>query len=116
MLILCALFGTFLIIAASRSITGYFGAPWIPTPIWVVDSMVRMANLKQGGTLLDLGDGDGHIVIWAAHRFKAKAIGVEIDLSALCGQIFLFWSLVKANALGFCVQAFIFRFLNRQML
>jgi hypothetical protein len=72
-------FGVYMIIAATWSIAGMFGAPWVPTPIWVVDRMLKMADVKAGETLVDLGAGDGRIVIWAALRFKANAIGVEID-------------------------------------
>ncbi len=71
--------GILLIITASWSIAGYFGAPWLPTPLWKVDKMLKMAELKKGETLIDLGAGDGRIVIWAALRYKANAIGVEID-------------------------------------
>lgn len=72
-------FGVYMIISATWSIAGMFGAPWVPTPIWVVDRMLKMADIKAGETLVDLGAGDGRIVIWAALRYKANAIGVEID-------------------------------------
>lgn len=72
-------FGVYMIISATWSIAGMFGAPWVPTPLWVVDRMLKMADLKAGETLVDLGAGDGRIVIWAAFRYKANAIGVEID-------------------------------------
>jgi precorrin-6B methylase 2 len=72
-------FGVYMFISATWFIAGIFGAPWVPTPIWVVDRMLKMADLKAGETLVDLGAGDGRIVIWAALRYKANAIGVEID-------------------------------------
>ncbi len=53
-------------------------APAFPTPQGVVDHMLEMAGLKPGETLYDLGCGDGRIVITAAQKFKAKAVGVEI--------------------------------------
>jgi hypothetical protein len=77
--VILILFGVYMIISATWSIAGMFGAPWVPTPIWVVDRMLKMADLKAGETLVDLGAGDGRIVIWAALRYKANAIGVEID-------------------------------------
>lgn len=40
--------------------------------------MLELAGLKPGETLYDLGCGDGRIVITAAQKFKAKAVGVEI--------------------------------------
>lgn len=72
-------FGVYMIVSISWSVAGMFGAPWVPTPIWVVNRMLKMADLKEGETLVDLGAGDGRIVIWAALWYKAQAIGVEID-------------------------------------
>lgn len=54
-------------------------APYLPTPNTVVDAMLQAARLKPGETLFDLGSGDGRIVIAAAQKYQAKAIGVELD-------------------------------------
>ena len=54
-------------------------APYLPTPNIVVDQMLQAAQLKPGETLFDLGSGDGRIVIAAASKYKANAIGVELD-------------------------------------
>jgi len=54
-------------------------APYVASPNRVVDRMLEMANIKQGETLIDLGCGDGRILITAVERYKAKAIGVEIS-------------------------------------
>ena len=54
-------------------------APFVPTPQSVVDTMLRMAELKKGDVLYDLGSGDGRIVITAAKRYGVKAVGFEID-------------------------------------
>jgi len=53
-------------------------APAFPTPQAVVEHMLELADLKPGETLYDLGCGDGRIVITAAQKFKARAVGVEI--------------------------------------
>jgi precorrin-6B methylase 2 len=53
-------------------------APSYPTPEPVVDQMLTIAQLKAGETLYDLGCGDGRIVIAAAQKYKAKAVGIEI--------------------------------------
>jgi cyclopropane fatty-acyl-phospholipid synthase-like methyltransferase len=45
----------------------------------LVRKMLKMAELKPGETLIDLGAGDGRVIITAAKEFGAKAIGVEID-------------------------------------
>ncbi len=53
-------------------------APAYPTPESVVDQMLMLAQLKPNETVYDLGCGDGRIVIEAAQRFKAHAVGIEI--------------------------------------
>jgi SAM-dependent methyltransferase len=54
-------------------------APYVASPNRVVDRMLEMANIKPGETLIDLGCGDGRILIAAVEHYKAKAIGVEIS-------------------------------------
>lgn len=54
-------------------------APYLPTPPSVVDKMLQAGQLKAGETMFDLGSGDGRIVIAAAKKYKANAIGVELD-------------------------------------
>ena len=53
-------------------------APWVPTPQELVDTMLDMATVTADDVLIDLGAGDGRVVISAAHR-GARAIGVELD-------------------------------------
>ena len=52
---------------------------YVPTPQVVVDTMLRMAAVRAGDALIDLGSGDGRIVITAAKNFGARAMGVELD-------------------------------------
>jgi hypothetical protein len=52
---------------------------YVPTPQEVVDEMLRMAEVKEGDVLYDLGSGDGRIPITAAKRFKIRAVGIEIN-------------------------------------
>lgn len=54
-------------------------APYVTSPISVVDKMLEAAGLRSGDTLYDLGCGDGRIVLAAAKGFGAKAVGVEIS-------------------------------------
>ncbi|MBN1439307.1 MAG: class I SAM-dependent methyltransferase [Anaerolineales bacterium] len=56
-----------------------WGAPWIPGPYRVIRRMLELAELKPGQMVIDLGAGDGRIVVLAARTFQAKAVGVEID-------------------------------------
>ena len=52
--------------------------PVYPTPETVVDQMLTMAQVRPGEMVYDLGCGDGRIVIAAAQKFKARAVGIEI--------------------------------------
>jgi ubiquinone/menaquinone biosynthesis C-methylase UbiE len=54
-------------------------APYVVSPISVVDKMLSAANLRRGEVLYDLGCGDGRIVLAAAKNFGAHAVGVEIS-------------------------------------
>lgn len=53
-------------------------APFFPSPQVVVENMLRAAQLKPGEVVYDLGCGDGRVVITAAQKFQARAVGVEI--------------------------------------
>ena len=54
------------------------GAPFVPTEPKTVEKMLRLAQVKKGDVLYDLGSGDGRIVT-AAALMGANAYGVEID-------------------------------------
>jgi hypothetical protein len=53
--------------------------PYVPTPQVVVDEMLKMAEVKANDFVIDLGSGDGRIIITAAKALKAKGLGVDID-------------------------------------
>jgi precorrin-6B methylase 2 len=53
--------------------------PFVPTPREVVLEMLKLADVKRGDRLYDLGCGDGRIVITAAKEFGARATGVDIN-------------------------------------
>lgn len=54
-------------------------APYYPTPETVVEKMLQLGGAKKGEKVYDLGSGDGRIVIIAAEKFGANAVGVEYD-------------------------------------
>ncbi len=56
----------------------YVSVPFVPTPIEVVRKMLKLAELKPGEVLLDLGCGDGRVLVTAAKEFGARAIGIEL--------------------------------------
>lgn len=74
-------------------------APYYPTPQIVVEKMLQFGGLKPGEKVFDLGSGDGRIVIMAAQKFKANAVGVEFD-DALFKQ-----SMEKIKSLGLSATA-----------
>jgi cyclopropane fatty-acyl-phospholipid synthase-like methyltransferase len=47
--------------------------------------MLALADIKESDTVYDLGSGDGRIIIMAAEKYKATAIGIEFDPD-LCRQ------------------------------
>jgi SAM-dependent methyltransferase len=52
--------------------------PYVVTPMEIVERMLRMAEVGKGDTVIDLGSGDGRIVIEAAKR-GARGMGVDLD-------------------------------------
>jgi len=53
--------------------------PYVPTPMEVVEEMLKMADVRSTDIVYDLGCGDGRIVVMAAKKFGARAYGVDID-------------------------------------
>ena len=53
--------------------------PFITTPDEVVERMLQLAQTRPGDLVLDLGSGDGRIVIAAAQKFGARGLGIELD-------------------------------------
>jgi hypothetical protein len=52
---------------------------FIPSPPEAVDAMLKLADVKPGEVLFDLGSGDGRICMAAARKYRARAYGYEID-------------------------------------
>ena len=55
------------------------GGPYVPTPQVVVDEMLRFARVSASDFLIDLGSGDGVIVLTAARQYRVRGLGIEID-------------------------------------
>jgi SAM-dependent methyltransferase len=55
------------------------GGPFVPTPQTVVDAMLDLAKVTKDDFVIDLGSGDGRIVLTAAERYSARGVGVDID-------------------------------------
>jgi hypothetical protein len=52
---------------------------YVPTPQEVVDEMLSMAKVGPNDYVIDLGSGDGRIVITAAKKHGARGFGVDLD-------------------------------------
>jgi SAM-dependent methyltransferase len=52
---------------------------WVPSDLAVVNEMLSLAAVRADDVVYDLGCGDGRIVIEAARRFGARAVGVDLD-------------------------------------
>lgn len=56
----------------------FVGAPYLPTLKNQVDIALDLADLRPGETLLELGCGDGRVLVAAAER-GWRAVGIEIN-------------------------------------
>ncbi len=54
------------------------GGPYVPTGHDVVEDMIALADIKPTDSVIDLGSGDGRLLIAAAKAGAARAIGYEI--------------------------------------
>jgi hypothetical protein len=54
-------------------------APFVATPMAVVEKMLEMAQVSQKDVVYDLGCGDGRIVITAAKKYGAHGVGIDLD-------------------------------------
>jgi len=64
------------------------GAPFVPTKNEAADAMIRLAHIKKGDYVYDLGSGDGKLLVRAKQR-GARAVGYEINpLLVLYSNIF----------------------------
>lgn len=61
------------------------GVPYIQSPTSVVDAMLAIAGVGPQDYVIDLGSGDGRIVIAAAKRYGARGLGIDYD-SALIAE------------------------------
>ena len=52
---------------------------FVPTPQELVEDMLRLADVRKGDVLYDLGSGDGRIPVTAAKKYGVRAVGIDID-------------------------------------
>jgi SAM-dependent methyltransferase len=52
---------------------------YVPTPQNVVDAMLKLAGVRSGDVVYDLGCGDGRTVVTAAKQYGVRAVGIDIN-------------------------------------
>lgn len=57
----------------------YGDTPYVQTPQVVVDRMLEVAKVNNKDFLIDLGSGDGRMIITAAKRYGARGFGVDLN-------------------------------------
>ncbi len=76
-----AIFSALLVGAGAGRAQQEGDVPYVGTPPQVVEVMLSMANVGPGDYVVDLGCGDGRLVITAAKTRGARGYGVDIDAS-----------------------------------
>lgn len=71
-------FGLFALVVAAFGLGALLGAPYLPVLSRDVQSLLDLAGVKEGETLLDLGCGDGRLLRAAARR-GVTGVGYEIN-------------------------------------
>jgi cyclopropane fatty-acyl-phospholipid synthase-like methyltransferase len=84
----------FLLAVVFWIVTGFLGAPWVPTSGETVNEMLSMAGVNSGEVVYDLGSGDGRVIIAAAKRFHARSVGVELN------PLWVLWTRLRVAVLG----------------
>jgi Methyltransferase domain len=67
------------VLSAEDKERGVGDVVYVPTPQVVVDEMLRMAKIGPKDFIIDLGSGDGRMVITAAKKFGAQGFGVDLS-------------------------------------
>lgn len=66
-----------------------YGSPFIPTPWHAAEKMLKVAKLKKGQKVYDIGCGDGRIMYLAARDYDVEAIGIELS------PLVYFWAKIR---------------------
>jgi SAM-dependent methyltransferase len=65
--------------AAERLTSPDVPTPYLPSTSVAVDEMLRLADVGHNDLVVDLGSGDGRLVIAAAKYYGARGLGIELD-------------------------------------
>ncbi|MEN9784146.1 MAG: hypothetical protein RJA24_1489 [Pseudomonadota bacterium] len=70
---------TALVWMAAAGAQDFGDTPYVQTPQVVVDAMLETAKVTKSDYVIDLGSGDGRMVITAAKKIGARGFGVDLD-------------------------------------
>jgi hypothetical protein len=76
---LCGVFLVGGLLAGTACAQDYGDTPYVPTPQNVVDRMLEVAKVGSKDYVIDLGSGDGRMIITAAKKLGARGFGVDLD-------------------------------------
>lgn len=68
-----------LVVVGSIVLPAMVGGAWSPTRTRVVHKMLEYAKIRPGDVLVDLGAGDGRILLEAVRGYGIRVVGIEID-------------------------------------
>jgi len=66
-------------LSISFYITIFGGGPFVPTPMPAVHEVLKVAGIKKGQKVYDIGAGDGRFIHFAAKDYHANSVGFEMD-------------------------------------
>jgi SAM-dependent methyltransferase len=69
----------FIALSFNSALAANASVPYVPTPQNVVDRMLEIAKVGPQDYLIDLGSGDGRIVVTAAEKYGARGFGVDLN-------------------------------------
>jgi cyclopropane fatty-acyl-phospholipid synthase-like methyltransferase len=70
----------FAVVAAGRQASlAQDNIPFVPSPMYIVQKMIEVAEIKKGDLLYDMGSGDGRIVIEAAKKYGIRGVGIDLN-------------------------------------
>jgi hypothetical protein len=78
-LLLAAWLPAFPVAAQEARYPGNLDVPYVPTNQATVEAMLRLAGVGAGDFVVDLGSGDGRILITAVKKYGARGFGVDLD-------------------------------------
>src|SRR5664279_3364093 len=71
--------GLAMLVTCTVSAQDFGDTPYVQTPQNVVDRMLQIAKVGPADYVIDLGSGDGRMVITAAQKYGARGFGVDLD-------------------------------------